>query len=142
MYVCLWGVNSHEPNRFSFCPRSAVWSVIIVLGIVRAIRIQGRVFCFLEKVRFVLYLEGASYSHFDLLSVTSAVCYFLISHLCHCHSTFIETSSFCIIPFLHIHGLLLTWLQSSFSLVPIIHVFIHPSGKGISVSWDSVLQEP
>lgn len=45
------------------------------------VRIQRREFCFSQKVRFVLCLERASYSHLKHPSPTSADCYFLSFHL-------------------------------------------------------------
>ena len=99
-----------------------------MLRIVRAVRIQRREFCSLEKVRFVLCLEGAFFSHFDLPSTTSAACYFLPFHMLlslplHPLFEFMETFSFFIIPFLHILRLLSILLQSLSSLIPIIHIF-------------------
>lgn len=58
--VCFWGIYSHEQNLVF-----ALWvqsSVILVLCIVTAIRIQRWEFYFLEKVRLVLCLERASIS--------------------------------------------------------------------------------
>lgn len=74
-----------------------------------------------------------------VLSATS--CPSLLSLPLHLLSECVETSSFCIIPFLRMLRPLLKQLQSLFYLVPIIRIFNH-SWQAISASWGSVLLQP
>lgn len=80
VYICLGGIYSHGQNKFSFCPWSAVQSMILVLCIVRTVRIQKRILLFRESEFYYAWKELSV--HFPTLpSVTSDACYFLHFHL-------------------------------------------------------------
>ena len=83
------GIYSHEQNKFSFCPWSAVRSMILVLCIVRAVRIQKRVFLFRESESFTVPGKSSLFTSQPFLHHQR--CLLRSALPSHCHCAFIRS---------------------------------------------------